>query len=447
MLWADDRSSLPNNYFSALVQLKSLERRLGKDPDLKKSYSQTIRDDFSKGYIVEVDKSDCFKTDQPREWYLPHHPVVHPHKPGKVRRVLNGAAKFHGHSLNSALLTGPDLLQNLIHVLLRFRQHPYAVSADIEGMFLQVGVIPADQPSLRFLWREDPTTEVAVFQYARHIFGSKDSPTCANYALKRTATDNQSEFPEAAASVCNNFYMDDYLESSQTVQQATQKAEDLVKLLARGGFKLTKFVTNVPSILSRLQPNTELPQGEIKVLPTAEDSSHVLGLKWNHRADTLVVSRGTSPDLNKTITQRVVLSLVSAVYDPIGLVAPYTVKARLLLKDIWRLSGQQWDDDLPEDIVTKFLDWSRELPGLSEIVIPRSYFKQTVEKLELHLFGDSSQDVFSAVAFLRGKLVTEGIANNRVGLCIRKGAGCAHESFDYSEVGITSRSVGLSTAT
>ena len=113
-LWADDESCLPNNYFSALIQLKSLERRLQKDADLKASYTKTISDDFSKGYIVQVDKTDCFKVDQPREWYLPHHPVVHPHKPGKVRRVLNGAAKFHGQSLNSALLAGPDLLQSLI---------------------------------------------------------------------------------------------------------------------------------------------------------------------------------------------------------------------------------------------------------------------------------------------------------------------------------------------
>ena len=150
MLWADEESTLPNNYFSALVQLKSLERRLEKSPDLKSSYAQTIKDDFDKGYIVQVNKSECFKTDNPREWYLPHHPVFHPHKPGKVRRVLNGAAKFPGHSLNNALLTGPDLLQSLIHVLLRFRQYQHAVSADIEGMFLQVGVIPADQPSLCF---------------------------------------------------------------------------------------------------------------------------------------------------------------------------------------------------------------------------------------------------------------------------------------------------------
>ena len=95
MLWADDESSLPN-YFSALVQLKSLERRLDKTPELVVSYAQTIKDDFDKGYIVRVDKSDCYKVDNPREWFLPNHPVFHPHKPGKVRRVVNDAAKFHG---------------------------------------------------------------------------------------------------------------------------------------------------------------------------------------------------------------------------------------------------------------------------------------------------------------------------------------------------------------
>ena len=109
-LWADEESSLPNNYFSALVQLKSLERRLGRDTELKERYSKTINDDFSKGYIVKVDKNDCFKVSNPREWYLPQHPVINPHKQGKVRRVQNGAAKFQGHSLNNSFLTGPILL-------------------------------------------------------------------------------------------------------------------------------------------------------------------------------------------------------------------------------------------------------------------------------------------------------------------------------------------------
>ena len=154
-----------------------------------------------------------------------------------------------------------------------------AVSADIEGMFLQVGVIPEDRPSLRFLWREDPATDVALYQYVRHIFGSKDPPTCANYALQQqSARDNQNQFREAANSVGNLFYMDDYLESSPTVNQATKKAQDLVEMLAKGGFKLTKFVSNVPSLVNNVDPNSQLStESTEKVLATDEDTSHVLG--------------------------------------------------------------------------------------------------------------------------------------------------------------------------
>ena len=133
--------------------------------------------------MVPVSPHDSKNRSDP-EWYVPHHPVLNPNKPGKVRRVLNGASRFHGSSLNNSLLVGPDLLQNLLFVLMRFREHKYAISADIEGMFMQVGLLESDQRSLRFLWREDPISDVSVFQYTRHIFGAKDSPTCANYALR-----------------------------------------------------------------------------------------------------------------------------------------------------------------------------------------------------------------------------------------------------------------------
>ena len=190
LFWADDNIQLPNNYFSSLVQLKSLKKRLSRDTTLNQNFANTIRENWGKGYLITVPDAHKVKQRSDKEWYLPHHPVISPNKPGKVRRVINRAAKFHGTSLNKPLLTGPDLLQNLIHVLLRFRQHQFAVSADIEGMFLQVGVPDCDQPSLRFLWRGDPTTNVVVYQYTRHVFGAKDSPTCANFALQRTAGDN-----------------------------------------------------------------------------------------------------------------------------------------------------------------------------------------------------------------------------------------------------------------
>ena len=112
----------PNNYYTSLVQLKSHDRRLEKDPVLKSNYIKTVHDDLQKGYVIPVGEfnPECRSS---RDWYLPHHPVVNPNKPGKVRRVLNGVSRFRGKSLNSCLLTGPDLLRDLLNVLLRLRQY------------------------------------------------------------------------------------------------------------------------------------------------------------------------------------------------------------------------------------------------------------------------------------------------------------------------------------
>ena len=280
-------------------------------------------------------------------------------------------------------------------------------------MFLQVGVLPCDQPSLRFLWREDPTSNVVVHQYTRHIFEANDSPTCANYALQRRARDNAKEYTEAAKAVLENFYTDDYLDSVESPERALIKSKELVHFLHLVGFKLTKFVSNVPDLADRIDGSAQSTEPKV-IVSSKEESMHVLGLKWDHKNDTLVVSRGTNSTITKSLTQRLVLSLASKVYDPTGLVAPFTVGARLILKDIWRVNGQSWDDELPKDTVDRFLAWCIELLRLAEITIPRSYFSVPFQHLELHMFGDSSQDVFSAVGFLRaqvtctsGEIITE----------------------------------------
>ena len=176
---------------------------------MNERYAKTITDDLDKGYI-RVLSSDELTSGTPREWYLPHLAVLNHNKHKKVRRVLNGAALFRGHSLNKALFTGSNSLQNLLKSMFRFREKMVAGSVDIKGMFLQQGVLPDDQPSFRFLWREDPASDMVVCQNMRHFFGSKDSPTCANYALQRTGCDNYDKFPKAAQDFLAKFYMDDY---------------------------------------------------------------------------------------------------------------------------------------------------------------------------------------------------------------------------------------------
>ena len=108
-----------------------------------------------------------------KEWYLPHHPVLNPNKPGKVRRVCNAAAKYKDVCLNDKLLAGPDLLHGLIGTIFIFRERPIALTADIESMFLQVQVPDRDKNCLRFLWRPTMNEPVQIYEYQRHVFGAK----------------------------------------------------------------------------------------------------------------------------------------------------------------------------------------------------------------------------------------------------------------------------------
>ena len=114
MLWADDNTHLPDNF-----RFKFLEKYLEKDLNLKTQYASEIRSDLEKGYVVPVSPHDS-KNRSDLEWNVPHQPVLNPIKPGKVRRVLSGASNFHGKSLSKPLLVGPDLLQNLLLVLMPF---------------------------------------------------------------------------------------------------------------------------------------------------------------------------------------------------------------------------------------------------------------------------------------------------------------------------------------
>ena len=206
---------LQNNYFSAVSQQKSLQKRPKNDPVLNQKYNQTYQTDLDKNFVKPVE----MQAPPPESiWYLPHYPVSNPSKPGKMRRVANAASKYRGESLNSNPLTGPDLLNNLVGILLRFREHPFAVLSDIEGMFMQNADRQEDQSFLRSLWMID--NNIWEFQFTRLIFGATCLPFCAIYVLQKCAEDNKIQFPAALNAIKHHFYMDDYIQSMPTVADA-----------------------------------------------------------------------------------------------------------------------------------------------------------------------------------------------------------------------------------
>ena len=215
-LWREEELKLPNHFYSAMGQLKSLERRLQKNETVRKRYQETIDTDLTAGYLRKVYQTEHNENRNRLQWYLPHHPVMKPHKPEKVRRVCNAAAKYQAVALNDELLSGPDLLRSLIGIIFRFREHQIALTAEIEARFLRVAVPNDDCRCLRFLWREDPVRRIEFFEYTRHVFGAKSSPTCANYALHQVAKDNAVNDESLVRTVQRNFYIDDFLKLVRT---------------------------------------------------------------------------------------------------------------------------------------------------------------------------------------------------------------------------------------
>ena len=139
LLWKDDNPALPYNRALAKARLQHLKRRFQRDPNLETKYRAVIDECVAKGYARKLAKEEA-ATVSNITWYLPHHPVINPNKPGKVRVVFDAAARFQGTSINDKLLQGPSLTSDLTGVLLRFRQDQVAFSADIEGMFYQTKV-------------------------------------------------------------------------------------------------------------------------------------------------------------------------------------------------------------------------------------------------------------------------------------------------------------------
>ena len=394
-----ERPYLPDNKQLAMVRLSHLKRKLAKDDKYKEYYVRFMNEIIERGGAEEVH-------DQGKEgekWYIPHHGVYHPNKPDKLRVVFDCSAKYRGTSLNDHLLSGPDLLNSLNGVLLRFRQHHVALMCDIEKMFHQFNVYEADRDYLRFLWWKDGNfnAEPQEFRMKVHLFGAASSPGCANYGLKQLATDNESEFPLGSQFIMKDFYVDDGVTSVKNVSDAIQVAQEARKLCAAGGLRLHKFMCNDKSVLNSILASERA--AEVKALDLAFKDvalERALGIHWHVESDTF---RFRVCLKDQPATQRGILSTVASLYDPLGFVAPFLLMGKRVLQEMCR-HGTGWDDPLPSELQPVWERWKNDLANLEKITLPHCYvppgFGQVVRK-ELHHFSDASTCGYGQCTYLR----------------------------------------------
>ncbi|XP_055522651.1 uncharacterized protein LOC129716837 [Wyeomyia smithii] len=225
LIWDDEDAELPDSYPMALKRMKCLEQRLLKDPALFENVCNQIEQYQQKGYAHLATAEELAEIKPGKAWHLPLYVVVNPKKPGKVRIVCDAAASVRGISLNSLLLTGPDVLVSILAVFCQFRERPIAIGGDIREMYHQMLIRLADRRVQRFLFRRSTKDEPSIYVMDVAIFGSKSSPCSAQFVKNKNAMEFAVQYPRAAAAIVEKHYVDDYFDSVDTIEEAVQRAE------------------------------------------------------------------------------------------------------------------------------------------------------------------------------------------------------------------------------
>ncbi len=409
--WASEKVKLPDNRKSALRRLYSTESRFRSDKKYAERYTKAIEVYMKMGFARRLRMEELVGVPG-RTWYLPHFLVINPNKPDKPRLVFDAASKHDGVCLNDALINGPLLLSNLHDLLILFREGPYAVSMDIEKMFLQVRVREEDQYAFRFLWRRpgDEGPPVA-YQMMVEIFGAASSPTSCTFVLRRTAEDNL-EYQDIKHKVTENFYVDNYLDSFNDAATAIDCCNRISALLKKGGFVLTHLMTSSREVWQSMEPEKRA-QPTLNVDLDDLPVERTLGLLWDGESDTFYFSFSEAHEAN---TKRAILAAVSSVYDPLGFLACVTLTSKILLQDIWRCGRDDnpktrktigWDELLPLQLQKRWGPYAASLEHLKSLRIARCLrpitFVPEFTKYQLHVFCDASTRGYGAIVYLRAK--------------------------------------------
>ncbi|KAK3082605.1 hypothetical protein FSP39_000384 [Pinctada imbricata] len=305
-------------------------------------------------------------------WYLPLFGVYHPKKPENVRVVFDSSAKFHGTSLNDVLLTGPDLCNSLLGILLRFRKEKVGVTVDVEQMFHNFKVNTDHRDYLRFLWHEnnDLSKPLVDHRMTVHTFGNGPSPAVATYGMRKSV---QNADPDVQEFICRNFYVDDGLISCASPEEAISLVKRSQRTLKENGdLRLHKVVSNCRDVLDAFSQDDlaknlkELDFGN-ETLPVQRS----LGLLWDTEGDFFTFK--TAVD-DKPFTRRGVLSVINSIYDPIGFVAPVVITGRLMMRELMLLTkNTDWDEPLPPLLRDLWNKWVNSLRDLEHVHIDRQY--------------------------------------------------------------------------
>lgn len=382
--------TLGNSYNLAKRQFLALERKLAGSSTLKIMYTKFMTEYLSLGHMNRIENYKF------PNFFLPHHGVLREDSlTTKLRVVFNASQKTtSGLSLNDIQMPGPALQNELFAILLRFRQYKYVACGDIEKFFRQIK-IQNDQLNLQLiLWRENPAEPLNIYQLNTVTYGTTSAPFLCNRCLRQLGLECKDK--DVSRTILEDFYVDDLITGNDSKSALKRICQNVADICESGCFPLRKWIFNSTDML----PQVTKTNSEIKYLCLDEDSgSKTLGLGWLNKADQFFFTSKIKDDTSNS-SKRSILSTISQIYDPLGLLAPVIIVAKIMIQKLW-LCKIGWDDPLPKTIQLNWTSFVKSLSNLSKLRIPRHVKAENIAEVELHVFTDASESAYGACAYIR----------------------------------------------
>ncbi|UYV85011.1 hypothetical protein LAZ67_X004248 [Cordylochernes scorpioides] len=380
--WKVEKESIPSNLDIAIKRLDISTKKMTSQNKLTK-YSQIFRDWLTEGLIERVEENPLER----RGYYLPHRPVYKMEsKTTPIRPVFDASCLGHnGLSLNQCLEKGPNLLERIPEMMIRFRENKFGVTADIRKAFQMVAIEESERNYLRFLWWEkESDRELIAYRHKRLVFGLNCSPFVLNAVIEYHLQSIRGPLVQWAKILAQSFYMDNCITSLETKQEVQEFQKAAIEIMDRVKMDLREWEYS-------LEEN-----------PEKGTCTKILGVVWNKMEDSLKCELPDNLSIQPKLTKRLVLSMVQRIFDPLGFCAPVFLPPKLLLQRSWGLK-LGWDTPLPESMAQEFRTWLDQIKCIELIKIPRYMWNDLIFPTEVHIFCDASQIGYGAVAYLRSE--------------------------------------------
>lgn len=327
-------------------------------------------------------------------FYLPHHAVIKETSlTTKVRVVFDGSAKSStGLSLNETLMVGPTIQDNIFTHLVRFRIHIFVISGDIEKMYRQIWIRPEDRQYQKILWRNE-SGDIQDYQLKTVTFGLSSAPFLAIRSLQQLADDEKINYPKAAEILKRDMYVDDLISGADTVEEATQLRKDIEQILTKGGLHIRQWAANDTQILEGIAEENINKKLKLEINPLLK----TLGIHWQSQEDTIIYTLNKLPI---QISMRGILAEIAKIFDPLGLLSPIIIAARLILQECWR-QQVTWDQQLPTSIESSWSSYVADFNMVDQISFHRSVLTSNTIDTQIHGFADASEKAYGACLYVR----------------------------------------------